>query len=89
MILSSGRRALAGLAVGATALAGPADLDGKPLFKWSGKLASLSIPHGYKLSDRHVFGLGIWDSEVEFHQVKLRILTGKAVPWEKPPRPTR
>lgn len=62
-----------------------ADLDGKRLVKWSGKQTRFSMPPPWKLPDNRLFGSGMWDSEVDFHEMKLRMLTGKAVPWEESP----
>ena len=66
-----------------------ADLDGKHLVNWSGKQTRFSIPAPWKLPDNRLFGSGIWDAEVDFHEMKLRMSSGKATPWEKPHRPTR
>ena len=61
------------------------DLDGKSFARWSGKQASLSMLSHWKIPSDHLFGLGIWIAEVEFHEVKLRMLSGKAIPWEESP----
>ncbi len=60
------------------------DLNGKSFLRWSGPQARLYVPAIWRLRQGSSLGMGMHDSEVEFHQVKLRKLPSKATPRDKP-----
>jgi len=53
-------------------------LDGKFLFNWEGKKASLSIPNHWKSGDEKRPALGMNGCKVEFHAARVRLVSGKA-----------
>jgi hypothetical protein len=55
-------------------------LDGKPYIKWAGPQQGLSPDASWGLRNTRCVGLGACNSEVVFHSVGLRMLSGKAVP---------
>ncbi|MBI5724505.1 MAG: hypothetical protein HZA50_11140 [Planctomycetes bacterium] len=55
-------------------------LNGKPLIKWQGPTASLSVHDGINLRAEHAFAISPWDSSVTFSSLKLRMLSGTAQP---------
>ncbi len=54
-----------------------AELDGKPLFSWTGPQQSLT--HFSKLARRNTPGLMTWHNETRFESIKLKLLNGSAV----------
>ncbi|MCX5684673.1 MAG: hypothetical protein NT049_13435, partial [Planctomycetota bacterium] len=57
-----------------------ATLDGKPLVKWEGPQKALSVPFFVALRNPKCVGLSAYKSRVLFQSVRLKMLSGKAVP---------
>jgi hypothetical protein len=55
-------------------------LDGKPYVKWTGPQAALSPSASWGVRNRRCVGLGACSSKVVFQSVRLRVLSGKAIP---------
>ena len=53
-------------------------LDGKRLLGWTGPHAALTRAGDWELSRRQCLGLGTWSTNVTFHAVRLKMLSGKA-----------
>ena len=65
-------------------VAGPAAqidvaLDGQPYIVWKGAVAALSLPKTWTLPTPGTIGLGAFYSRAEFRNVRLKMLTGRAV----------
>jgi serine/threonine protein kinase len=54
-------------------------LDGRPYMRWEGAAASLSVPEYYSVGNPSALGLGSHLGNVLFHEIKLRLLSGKRV----------
>jgi len=74
-----------------------ATLDGKPLVKWAGPQKALSVPFFVRLRNPKCVGLSAFSSRVLFQSVRLKMLSGEAVPTRpadagspggRPPSPT-
>jgi hypothetical protein len=55
-------------------------LDGKPFTRWQGKPTSLSIYEDWTFPNQGALGLAAWNAEVDFRNVRLRMLSGEAKP---------
>jgi hypothetical protein len=55
-----------------------AHVDDKPLVRWSGPIASLSLPDGESLGNSSLLGLSIWHGTYLFHEARLKIIDGEA-----------
>jgi hypothetical protein len=56
-------------------------LDGKPYTKWSGPQQALTVaPSHWTMANPKCIGLGCVNSQVVFQSVRLKMLSGKAVP---------
>ena len=53
-------------------------LDGRPLIRYKGPVASLTLPTWFKLSSGKSLGLVTWESGVTFESARLRMLSGEA-----------
>jgi len=65
-------------------VAGPAaqidvTLDGEPYIAWKGPLAALSMPKHWQLPTPQAIGLGAFFSRAQFRNIRLKMLTGRAV----------
>jgi hypothetical protein len=54
-----------------------ASLDGRELMRWRGPPRSLALNPHWGVWHGEVIGLGAHQAEVEFHQLRLRMLTGR------------
>jgi hypothetical protein len=55
-------------------------LDGKPYMKWAGSRQALSQSPSRALRNSSYLGLGVGTTKAVFQSVRLRMLSGKAVP---------
>ena len=65
-------------------VAGPAaqidvTVDGQPYIAWKGPLAALSMPKQWQLPTPQAIGLGAFFSRAQFRNIRLKMLTGRAV----------
>jgi hypothetical protein len=58
-------------------------LDGKPYIKWAGPQQALSPNSPWALRNSRCLGIGVGANAV-FHSVRLRMLSGKALPKVSP-----
>ncbi len=49
-------------------------LDGEPYIRWTGKQGSISPPADWRLPDKKHVGIGIWNTRVTFHNVRVRTI---------------
>jgi len=62
-------------------------IDGESVAKWEGECTRLSVPSFSRIDSKAV-GVGARYSEVTFHSIELRMITGKVAPLI-PPTPTK
>ena len=64
-------------------------MDGKAIIAWKGPQSALTYPPWWALPDPRCLGIGGMSSDVLFQSVRLKMLSGKAVPTRpadaKPP----
>jgi len=48
---------------------------------WSGQISALSLIHrDFSLGDSDLFGLAAWEAIVDFHQLQVRVTSGRVEP---------
>ena len=57
---------------------------GEPFLGWTGPDSSLGVPVPWALPDKRCIGLGAYNGGVEFKNIRLRMLSGRAVLFRKP-----
>ncbi len=60
-------------------------VDGEPVISYSGPAAALTLQPTWRLQDGQRLGLAANSSRVEFRDVKLQMLNGKAMLLRPPP----